>query len=95
MDARRKLQAKRKLVSCGRSGRVEERFRASVEKGNYYEAHQTLRALYQRYIAQGKDQNAWNFLRQGCLLLIKKDQVLLECNIEYSWGDWNLIGRIP
>lgn len=74
MDARRKLQAKRKLVSCGRSGRVEERFRASVEKGNYYEAHQTLRALYQRYIAQGKDQNAWNFLRQGCLLLIKKDQ---------------------
>ena len=75
MDARRKLKAKKKLTRTIRSGRVEERFAALVEQENFYEAHQTLRALYQRYITQGAIEKALKFLRQGGLLLLKKNQV--------------------
>ena len=75
MDTRRKLKAKRKLACSARSGRVEERFKFLVEQGNYYEAHQTMRALYQRFLVQGRNEKALKLLRQCGLLLLEKCQV--------------------
>ncbi len=76
MDTKRKLKARRKLACTIRTGRVEERFRALVEQGNYYEAHQTMRAIYQRFLAQGKKEKALDLLRRGGLMLLQKCQVL-------------------
>ncbi len=75
MDTRRKLKTKRKLACSVRSGRVEERFRFMVDQGNYYEAHQTMRALYQRFLVQGRKDKALELLRQCGLLLLEKFQV--------------------
>lgn len=95
MDARRKLKAKRKLACTGRSGRVEERFRALVEQGNYYEAHQTMRALYQRFLAQGKKDKAIRLLRQASVVLLEKRQVaagiyFIDCLQNYIRTENNL-----
>ena len=75
MDVKEKIAAHRKVSSAGRCGRVEERFRLAVQNGKYYEAHQTLNALYQRYLVQGREEAAWNFAREGAALLLSKDQV--------------------
>lgn len=69
MDKRRKV--------TGRTGRLEERLRQSFAKGNYYEAHQSLRVLYERYISQGRADEGWTLLFTGASQLLNKDQVRL------------------
>ena len=74
MDARRKLMAKKKILR-GRTGRLEERFKLSLENENYYEAHQTVKVIYDRHVAQGKDEEGWMMLHRGTIELLSKDQV--------------------
>ena len=68
-------RAKGRPVSTGRSSRVAEKLRGEIRDGNYYEAHQTYRALYQRYKAQRKDGEAVSLLYDGARLLLEHSQV--------------------
>lgn len=74
MDVRRKLVAKTKR-KLAKTSKVEERFRVSLSKGNYYEAHQTLRVLYERYVSLGRNDEAWILLQKGTVQLLTHDQV--------------------
>lgn len=66
--------AKRK--ARGRAGKLEERFRLSLETGNYYEAHQTLKVIYDRHISQGREDDGWLLLYKGTMELLGKSQVI-------------------
>uniref|UniRef100_A0A8C4SNQ5 Golgi to ER traffic protein 4 homolog n=1 Tax=Erpetoichthys calabaricus TaxID=27687 RepID=A0A8C4SNQ5_ERPCA len=55
--------------------RVEGKLRASVEKGDYYEAHQMYRTLFFRYMSQGKYTEARELMYSGALLFFSYNQV--------------------
>ncbi|XP_075383750.1 Golgi to ER traffic protein 4 homolog isoform X2 [Tenrec ecaudatus] len=54
--------------------RVEGKLRASVEKGDYYEAHQMYRTLFFRYMSQGKHADARELMFSGALLFFSHGQ---------------------
>ncbi|KAG2455815.1 GET4 protein, partial [Polypterus senegalus] len=54
--------------------RVEGKLRASVEKGDYYEAHQMYRTLFFRYMSQGKYTEARELMYSGALLFFSYNQ---------------------
>uniref|UniRef100_A0A669CIH8 Golgi to ER traffic protein 4 homolog n=2 Tax=Oreochromis TaxID=8139 RepID=A0A669CIH8_ORENI len=54
--------------------RVEGKLRASVEKGDYYEAHQMYRTLFFRYMSQGKHAEARELMYNGALLFFSYNQ---------------------
>ena len=62
-------------VSSRRSGRVEEKLKQKIRDKEYYEAHQTYRVLFQRYKAQGKENEALELVYNGALLLLQHGQV--------------------
>uniref|UniRef100_A0AAQ5XR37 Golgi to ER traffic protein 4 homolog n=1 Tax=Amphiprion ocellaris TaxID=80972 RepID=A0AAQ5XR37_AMPOC len=55
--------------------RVEGKLRASVEKGDYYEAHQMYRTLFFRYMSQAKHAEARELMYNGALLFFSYNQV--------------------
>ncbi|XP_055984542.1 Golgi to ER traffic protein 4 homolog [Sorex fumeus] len=54
--------------------RVEGKLRASVEKGDYYEAHQMYRTLFFRYMSQSKHVEARELMCSGALLFFSHGQ---------------------
>uniref|UniRef100_A0AAQ4P7J0 Golgi to ER traffic protein 4 homolog n=1 Tax=Gasterosteus aculeatus aculeatus TaxID=481459 RepID=A0AAQ4P7J0_GASAC len=54
--------------------RVEGKLRASVEKGDYYEAHQMYRTLFFRYMSQAKHAEARELMHNGALLFFSYNQ---------------------
>lgn len=58
-----------------RTGRLEQRLKTALNGGNYYEAHQSLKVLYDRYISQGKIKEGWSLLLKGAEQLLSKNQV--------------------
>ncbi|KAA8581189.1 hypothetical protein FQN60_002770 [Etheostoma spectabile] len=54
--------------------RVEGKLRASVEKGDYYEAHQMYRTLFFRYMSQAKHAEARELMYNGALLFFSYNQ---------------------
>ncbi|XP_061912131.1 Golgi to ER traffic protein 4 homolog isoform X1 [Entelurus aequoreus] len=54
--------------------RVEGKLRASVEKGDYYEAHQMYRTLFFRYMSQAKHSEARELMYNGALLFFSYNQ---------------------
>uniref|UniRef100_A0A8C6SLF5 Golgi to ER traffic protein 4 homolog n=1 Tax=Neogobius melanostomus TaxID=47308 RepID=A0A8C6SLF5_9GOBI len=54
--------------------RVEGKLRASVEKGDYYEAHQMYRTLFFRYMSQAKHAEAKELMYNGALLFFSYNQ---------------------
>ncbi|RXM27676.1 Golgi to ER traffic protein 4-like [Acipenser ruthenus] len=54
--------------------RVEGKLRASVEKGDYYEAHQMYRTLFFRYMSQGKHAEARELMYSGAVLFFSHNQ---------------------
>ncbi|KAG9334121.1 hypothetical protein JZ751_009091 [Albula glossodonta] len=54
--------------------RVEGKLRASVEKGDYYEAHQMYRTLFFRYMSQAKHMEARELMYNGALLFFSYNQ---------------------
>ncbi|CAB3224137.1 unnamed protein product [Arctia plantaginis] len=55
-------------------GRVLDKLEASVNSGQYYEAHQMYRTLYFRYLTQKKYTDLLNLLYKGSTLLLQRDQ---------------------
>ncbi len=66
-------------VSSSRSGKVAERLRKRIEDGEYYEALQTYKALYSRYRAQGREQEAVDLVYEGAATLLENSQVCIDC----------------
>uniref|UniRef100_UPI00358E91A2 Golgi to ER traffic protein 4 homolog n=1 Tax=Myxine glutinosa TaxID=7769 RepID=UPI00358E91A2 len=62
--------------SRGRGGvhRVEAKLKASIDRGDYYEAHQMYRTLFFRYAAQGKHTDACELVFHGALEFFKHNQ---------------------
>ncbi|XP_058443480.1 Golgi to ER traffic protein 4 homolog [Malaya genurostris] len=54
--------------------RVLAKLEASIESGNYYEAHQMYRTLYFRYLSQKRYTELLDLLYKGALTLLKHDQ---------------------
>ncbi|KAK0090639.1 hypothetical protein PV325_009382 [Microctonus aethiopoides] len=54
--------------------RVLRKLEASVNSGNYYEAHQMYRTLYFRYLGQKKYSDLLELLYNGAILLLQRDQ---------------------
>ncbi|CAG5059635.1 unnamed protein product [Parnassius apollo] len=54
--------------------RVLDKLEASVNSGQYYEAHQMYRTLYFRYLSQKKYEDLLNLLYKGSKLLLQRDQ---------------------
>uniref|UniRef100_A0A4W4H8T2 Golgi to ER traffic protein 4 homolog n=2 Tax=Electrophorus electricus TaxID=8005 RepID=A0A4W4H8T2_ELEEL len=54
--------------------RVEGKLRASVERGDYYEAHQMYRTLFFRYMSQSKHAEARELMYNGALLFFSYNQ---------------------
>ncbi|KPJ08157.1 Golgi to ER traffic protein 4-like [Papilio machaon] len=54
--------------------RVLEKLEASVNAGQYYEAHQMYRTLYFRYLSQKKYEHLFKLLYEGSTLLLLRDQ---------------------
>ncbi|CAG9138720.1 hypothetical protein JYU34_012656 [Plutella xylostella] len=54
--------------------RVLEKLEASINSGQYYEAHQMYRTLYFRYLGQKKYDDLLNLLYKGATLLLQRDQ---------------------
>ncbi len=52
-----------------------EKAEENLSNGEYYEALQGYRALYQRYNAQGKKKEAQELVFDGCLKLLQKKEV--------------------
>lgn len=69
------MAAQRRTVSSVKSGRVAQRLKQRIEDGQFYEAHQTYRVLYQRYCAQGKKKAALDLLFEGASTLLRHSQV--------------------
>lgn len=69
------MAAKGRPVSAGRSSKVAGKLQEKIREGNYYEALQTYRALYQRYSAQGREKDARDLLYDGASLLLRHNQV--------------------
>lgn len=64
-------------VSAGRGAKVAERLQKRIESGEYYEALQTYKALYQRYRAQNREKEALDLVYDGAATLLRHEQVLL------------------
>ena len=62
-------------VSNAKSRKVIERLQQKIGEGSFYEAHQTYRALYQRFCAQGSEEQAISLLLEGASTLLKHEQV--------------------
>ena len=62
-------------LSSAKSRKVMERLQKKIEDGSFYEAHQTYRALYQRFCAQGNEEQAMSLLVEGASTLLKHQQV--------------------
>lgn len=62
-------------VSSSRAEKVAQRLRKRIEDGNYYEGLQTYKALYSRYRAQGKEQQAVDLVYEGAVKLLEHSQV--------------------
>ncbi len=62
-------------LSSVKSRKVIERLQQKIEDGSFYEAHQTYRALYQRFCAQGSEEQAISLLLEGASTLLKHGQV--------------------
>lgn len=54
--------------------RVLDKLEASVNAGQYYEAHQMYRTLYFRFLSQKKYTELLNLLYKGSTLLLQRDQ---------------------
>ncbi|CAG9584387.1 unnamed protein product [Danaus chrysippus] len=54
--------------------RVLDKLEASINSGQYYEAHQMYRTLYFRYLGQKKYADLLNLLYKGSTLLLQRDQ---------------------
>lgn len=67
--------APRRTVSHGRSEKVVEKLKQKIRDGEYYEAHQTYKMLYQRYCAQGRGNEAIQLLFEGARLLLENRQL--------------------
>ena len=52
-----------------------ERLQQKIDEGSFYEAHQTYRALYQRFCARGSEEQAISLLLEGASTLLKHGQV--------------------
>uniref|UniRef100_A0A8C8GV90 Golgi to ER traffic protein 4 homolog n=1 Tax=Oncorhynchus tshawytscha TaxID=74940 RepID=A0A8C8GV90_ONCTS len=59
----------------GGTQRVEGKLRASVEKGDYYEAHQMYRTLFFRYMSQAKHADARELMYNGAQLFFSYNQL--------------------
>ena len=66
---------KPKTVSSARTSRVAARLQEKVRDGQYYEAHQSYKALYQRYRAQKKEKEALDLLYEGAVVMLESAQV--------------------
>lgn len=66
---------KPKTVSSARTSRVAARLQEKVRDGHYYEAHQSYKALYQRYRAQRKEKEAVDLLYEGAVVMLESAQV--------------------
>ena len=62
-------------VSSTKTRKVAQKLQERIRNGEYYEAHQTYRVLYQRYRAQGKQKTALEFLFEGASTLLQHSQV--------------------
>lgn len=62
-------------LSSAKSRKVMERLQQKIDDGSFYEAHQTYRALYQRFCAQGNEEQAMSLLLEGASTLLKHKQV--------------------
>ncbi|XP_026317716.1 Golgi to ER traffic protein 4 homolog [Hyposmocoma kahamanoa] len=64
------------MAATGQRGvnRVLDKLEASVNSGQYYEAHQMYRTLYFRYLSQKKYPDLLNLLYKGSTLLLQRDQ---------------------
>ena len=65
----------RRTVSSAKSGRVAQRLKQRIDDGEFYEAHQTYKVLYQRYCAQGRKEAALKLLYDGAATLLRHRQV--------------------
>lgn len=54
--------------------RTIARFQAKIDSGSYYEAHQTLRTITNRYVKSSQYGEAVDLLHQGSLILAKKGE---------------------
>ncbi len=62
-------------VSSSRVEKVAQRLRKRIEDGEFYEGLQTYKALYSRYRAQGKEQQAVDLVYEGAVILLEHSQV--------------------
>lgn len=62
-------------VSSTRAEKVAQRLRKKIEDGEYYEGLQNYKALYARYRAQGKKQQALDLVYEGAVKLLEQSQV--------------------
>lgn len=67
--------APRRIVSYSRSEKVAEKLKQKISNGEYYEAHQTYKMLYQRYCAQTRDTEGIRLLFEGATLLLENRQL--------------------
>lgn len=67
--------APRRTVSYSRSEKVAEKLKQKISDGEYYEAHQTYKMLYQRYCAQARETEGIRLLFEGATLLLENKQV--------------------
>ncbi|XP_039261749.1 Golgi to ER traffic protein 4 homolog [Styela clava] len=58
----------------GGVGRVEKKLEASIQNGNYYEAHQMYRTLFSRYMAQNRHKEVQNLMQAGAFLFFSKNE---------------------
>ncbi|KAK3559924.1 hypothetical protein QTP86_026952 [Hemibagrus guttatus] len=70
------MMSEQEALKRNRGGvqRVEGKLRASVERGDYYEAHQMYRTLFFRYTSQSKHAEAQELMYNGALLFFSYNQ---------------------
>ncbi|XP_060718365.1 Golgi to ER traffic protein 4 homolog [Tachysurus vachellii] len=70
------MMSEQEALKRNRGGvqRVEGKLRASVERGDYYEAHQMYRTLFFRYTSQSKHTEARELMYNGALLFFSYNQ---------------------
>lgn len=66
---------RRNVASSTKTRKVAERLEQKIQEGSFYEAHQTYRVLYQRFCAQGNEEQALSLLVEGASTLLKHGQV--------------------
>ena len=68
-------EARNKPVSAVRSAKMQKQLEEYFSKKEYYEALQTYKVLYRRYLAQGREEDAMELLYEGAIKLFEKKQV--------------------